>query len=124
MEIVETTSQADNKEHILSYTYTRLPFNGFTKEVQNKFFLWGLDKSLMFIPFRFNISFNDLNSPAFFTDLFNSKEFRESLKQVSLDNLISEVKFEKLKCTHVNFNILDKFEELGTYPNNNCRTAL
>ena len=75
--------------------------------------LWGLDKTLKFFNFRFNISFNVLNSSAFLVDFFNSKEVQQALSFLNMPDICSKVEFEKLNCTKINLNFLDDLEELG-----------
>jgi hypothetical protein len=112
MQIEEVTS-AQLKDDQINYTFERLPFESFSKEFEDYLVKWGLKHTFQAKFYRFNISFQDLNSPAFMQDFANSEVFKEDFPIDSKSSKVSDVFYEKLRCQMMNMNFLDEFESEG-----------
>lgn len=116
MQISETTSDkiVQNPNAPLSYTFNIIPFEGFSKEMNENLLKWGLSKSLKLKIFRFNVAYTDLNASAFLQDLLTSEEFQSQFPGLAAKaKTCTKVGYNKLRITQLNMNFLDTLEEEG-----------
>ena len=83
-----------------------------SKEVQEKFYQWGLStKNLFVAKYRFNQSFNLLRADQFFRDLFNSKIVLSSFSPVSYISSSNGAKVKQMGSQVVNMSFFDFLKE-------------
>ena len=86
--------------------------NFFNKDIQAKFFQWGLTaENLKIAKFRFNQSFHLVNSDNFFKEMFNDRSILSSFPPVSYTLNCSGVKYKKLNSQVINMSFFDVLTE-------------
>ena len=94
----------------LSYSFWKLDFAmPFASDMQNCLYRWGLLESLKVLKFRFNLEFQITSAKQFLESLMAVKAV-QGLIGVSYES-IRNVEFVVKKCSLLNTNFLDRFEE-------------
>ena len=80
----------------------------YDKDNQELFKKWGIsDANLEVLKFRFNQSFNSLQSSDFLKDFFNSKIVQSSFTPAHTVNACEGVDFMKVNCNVINMEYFD-----------------
>ena len=101
---------------MVSYSFEALEAGKLPDPTRDKLVQYGIFDHLSFARFRFNKQYNDLGVAAFLRELVASDQYRSS--PVSRHRLAGEVKYQKLRCTELNLNMLDRLEEHGIVGHN------
>lgn len=80
-----------------------------THQIKDCLFKWGLRDSLKILKFRFDLEFQTVNAQIFLQNLVGHPLVQTLLKIPSIEN--KKVNFKHKKCSLMNLNFLDKFEE-------------
>ena len=80
-----------------------------TQQIRESLFKWGLRDSLKVLKFRFDLEFQFSNPQIFLQNLLSHPSVKALLKVQSIES--KKVSFTSKKCSLMNLNFLDKFEE-------------
>eukprot|EP00347_Sterkiella_histriomuscorum_P018293 403346062 len=116
MEIAEAHQEDDNQNS--GFTFVQIPddsklFPNFkNKDVQQKFFQWGLtEKNLKYAKFRFNQSFHLIGIDNFLKDLVNDSTVQKVFEPLKYVMSSTGVNYKKLNSEVINMSFFDFFYE-------------